>query len=134
MTIERKNDALVLNKLSILNMGWLEMIPTEWREIYGALYDEATDTTGCPPDFMVSEEYADDHTTINETWDDYQALHEPLTLYQKLNMSEEKKKIAKDVHRTFSVFGKYSSSKYTLGKVYSAHEERAELSRCKLSA
>ena len=92
MTIERKNDALVLNKLSILNMGWLEMIPTEWREIYGALYDEATDTTGCPPDFMVSEEYADDHTTINETWDDYQALHEPLTLYQKLNMSEEKKK------------------------------------------
>ena len=43
--IERKNDAVVLTRLSLMDQGWLSMIPAERQEIYGALYDEATDKT-----------------------------------------------------------------------------------------
>ena len=108
MVVTRKNDALVLIKLSMLNMGWLEMIPAEWREIYGALFDEATDRTGCPPDDKLEEEYAEDHTTIRRKC----SITGAFDAVPELHASEEKKKMPRTC-TTFSVFAKHSCSKYT---------------------
>jgi hypothetical protein len=150
LAIERKNDALVLAKVSLLDMGWLDMIPGDWQDIYGALYDDATNKSEADVIERNNEVYAAEETIIpnfdrddgTEKDDDEggmgqqrsqdrsqiksqnQVLPEGATLYQRLHASPAKKKIAKDVHRTFSIFTQYECSKYTLGGAYEEHEER----------
>ena len=122
--IERKNDALVLTKLSLLDMDWLAMIPEEWCKIYGALYDEATEKNENDLAKRKTEVYSSEETIISIETERIDDSDDAPTLYQKLHMSDDKKKIAKDVHRTFSVFSKYACSQDTLGKTYSKSEER----------
>jgi hypothetical protein len=53
-----------LRRLATTGVKWLEMVPAEWREIYSAIFDEATEGSFAVPDSEITKIEKDVHRTF----------------------------------------------------------------------
>ena len=54
----------LLRRLATTGIKWLEMVPAEWREIYGAIFDEATEGSFAVPESEITKIEKDVHRTF----------------------------------------------------------------------
>ena len=100
----------------------MDMVPVEWIEKYGALFDKATDSSR--PIVTGSEDGKDGSSgSIKKN---------KKSLYWHQQESAEKRKIEKDINRTFSVFSSAAATKRTVGLSYIMNEDRYQQSLARL--